>query len=168
VVPLLVATLALSAPAPRFRVEVHKAKRELLVYSDATVVHRYRIGLGTSPVGSKVKAGDHKTPEGSYFVCLKNPESQFHLSLGLSYPNQADADRGLADHLVSKRERDEIVDAVRHHRCPPWNTKLGGEIFIHGRGSASDWTWGCVALDDADVDVLYRELSIGTPVEITP
>ncbi len=58
--------------------------------------------------------------------------------------------------------------AIDNGRCPPWNTRLGGEIFIHGRGSGSDWTLGCVALDDADMKELYDAVSLGTPVIIHP
>jgi murein L,D-transpeptidase YafK len=108
------------------------------------------------------------TPEGSYVVCRKNPRSQFLLSLGLNYPNGPDADRGLAAGLINRRQHRQITEAARTGGCPPWNTALGGEIFIHGRGSATDWTWGCVALDDDDVRELYPRVAVGTPVVIEP
>lgn len=150
------------------RIVVHKARRELLVSSGKDLLKTYRIALGGNPVGPKRKQGDQATPEGSYVVCRKNPQSRFVLSLGLSYPNAADADRGLAAGLVTRAEHRRILESARTGACPPWNTALGGEVFIHGSGSASDWTWGCVALDDDDVRELYSRILVGTPVVIEP
>lgn len=150
------------------RLVVRKARRELLVYSGDQLVRQYRVGLGTNPVPPKARQGDRATPEGRYFVCLKNPRSAFLLSLGLSYPGPADAARGLASGLVTRAQHDRIVASARAGACPPWDTPLGGEIFVHGRGSATDWTWGCVALDDADIRELYLRIPVGTPVVIEP
>ena len=72
-----------------------------------------------------------KTPEGDYRVCLKNPTSRFHLSLGLNYPNAADAQVGLKEKRITRAQRDAIVAASKGRGCPPWDTQLGGEIFIH-------------------------------------
>jgi len=155
---------AIEAP----RLVVHKARRELLVYSGERLLKTYRVGLGLNPGPAKRRSGDHATPEGTYFVCVRNPRSQFLLSLGLSYPNQEDAERGLAAGLVTRREHDRIVASVRARACPPWDTALGGTIFVHGRGSATDWTWGCVALDDPDIRELYPRIPVGTPVVIEP
>lgn len=150
------------------RLVVHKAKRELLVFSGERLLKTYRVGLGLRPVPPKEREGDRATPEGSYVVCIRNPESTFTLSLGLDYPNAADADRGLKAGLITRAQHARIVESVRAGRCPPWNTTLGGEIFIHGSGSATDWTWGCVALDDDDIRELYPRIPVGTPVVIEP
>ena len=150
------------------RIVVRKARRELVLYSGERILKVYRVGLGLKPVPQKVREGDHATPEGRYLVCMKNPRSEFTLSLGLTYPNEADADRGLAAGLVTKEQHRKIVEAARAGTCPPWDTPLGGEIFIHGSGSATDWTWGCVALDDGDVRELYPRIPVGTPVVIEP
>lgn len=158
--------LPASVEAPRL--VVRKARRELLLFSGERVLRTYRVGLGFNPVPPKARQGDGATPEGRYFVCRKNPRSQFLLSLGLSYPNAADADRGLAAGLVDRAQHRRIVDAERRRVCPPRDTRLGGEIFIHGRGSSSDWTWGCVALDDEDVRELYARIPVGTPVLVEP
>ena len=155
-------------PIPAPRLVVRKARRELRVFSGETLLRTYRIGLGSNPVPPKTRQGDRATPEGRYVVCRKNPRSAFLLSLGLSYPNEADADRGLAAGLISRRQHRQIVESARRGGCPPWNTRLGGEIFIHGNGSGSDWTWGCVALDDEDVRELYPRVPVGTPVLIDP
>ena len=150
------------------RIVVHKARRELLLYSGDELVKTYRVGLGLKPVPPKEREGDRATPEGTYSVCMKNPASEFTLSLGLDYPNAADAERGLKAGLVTPAQRARIVEAVRSGSCPPWDTPLGGEIFIHGSGSATDWTWGCVALDDDDIRELYPRIPVGTPVVIEP
>lgn len=159
-------TLPATIPLPS--VVVVKSRRELQLLSQGEVVRTYRIGLGIDPVSPKVRQGDFATPEGIYYVCVKNPQSRFTLSLGLSYPGPDDAERGLAEGLISARERANILAAFEARATPPWNTRLGGEIMIHGRGSQADWTAGCVALDDADIRELYRLIPIGTPVEIRP
>lgn len=90
------------------------------------------------------------------------------LSLGISYPNVRDAERGRSDGRISKEEARAIARAEGSGRCPPWDTALGGEIYIHGRGASADWTWGCIALDDPDMAELYAAVSVGTEVEIVP
>jgi hypothetical protein len=145
-----------------------KSRRTLTVFSDGRPVKTYRIALGTDSVAPKEREGDGRTPEGTFFVCVKNAESRYNLSLGLSYPSEADAQRGVDDRLISKREQRAIVDALRRYRKPPWNTKLGGEIMIHGGGTQRDWTEGCLALSDSDVEELYPRIPLGTEVEIRP
>ncbi len=147
---------------------VLKSKRELRLFSGEALLRTYRIGLGTNPVPPKVRAGDRATPEGTYFVCIKNPKSAYYLSLGLNYPNEDDAERGLRDRLISKAQYAQVRAAARRKAVPPWNTPLGGEIFIHGNGAATDWTWGCVALEDTDMAELFRVIPVGTPVRIVP
>lgn len=154
--------------AADLRIEIVKHRRLLTTYSGRKPLRSYRIGLGFAPVGAKQKQGDGRTPEGRYFICSKNPKSQFRLSLGISYPNAHDAKRGLGKGLVTKSQYSAIVRAAKRKARPPWDTPLGGEIFIHGNGSASDWTLGCIALDDADIDDLYRRTPVGTPVLIRP
>jgi len=150
------------------RLVVSKAARRLELYAGGRVVREYRIGLGRSPAGDKERQGDMRTPEGEFYVCVKNPKSSFYLSLGLSYPNKEDAARGLRDRLITRAVHDRIASAIDRRRRPPWDTALGGEIFIHGGGSTSDWTWGCVALDNPDVKELFDSLPLGTPVVIKP
>jgi murein L,D-transpeptidase YafK len=155
-------------PRAKLQIEVVKSRRTLTLYSHDRILKEYRIGLGSSPIGRKEKQGDRKTPEGMYFICSKNPKSQFHLSLGVSYPNAQDAERGIKQRLITQAQYRAIIRAAKKKTKPPWDTPLGGEIFIHGNGSASDWTWGCIALDDADIEELYRLIPVGTPVVITP
>jgi murein L,D-transpeptidase YafK len=153
---------------PEVRIEVFKSRRQLLVYSGNRIIRNCRIGLGFNPVGPKVQQGDGRTPEGEYYVCSKNPKSSYYLSLGLSYPNDKDAERGLKSGLINKPQYDTIVAAIRSNSRPPWDTELGGEIFIHGNGACSDWTFGCVAVENADMKELFELIPRGTPVTIKP
>lgn len=154
--------------SPPFELEVLKAQRQLRVLSAGSVIAQYPIGLGFQPRGDKVRQGDGATPEGEYRVCIKNPQSRYYLSLGLTYPNARDAARGRAAGLLSPAEEQSILQALERGHCPPWNTPLGGEIFLHGRGSATDWTLGCIALDDPHMKVLFHNIDVGARVTIRP
>jgi len=145
-----------------------KARRQLTVFSDGKAVKRYRVVLGADPVLDKEREGDGRTPEGTFYVCSRNAASKYHRSIGLSYPNAEDAERGLATKLITKREHRAIVEMLRLMRRPPWKTALGGEIMLHGGGTEGDWTQGCLALADEDAEELFRALPLGTPVEILP
>lgn len=158
----------LKLPLERPRILVEKGARRLTLYAGGEAVRVYRVGLGTSPLGDKVRAGDRRTPEGDFYVCVKNERSAFYLSLGISYPDERAAERGLRDGLITRAQYRRIVSAVRRKRTPPWDTALGGEIFIHGRGASSDWTWGCIALEDEDIKELFDAVPAGTPVRIEP
>ena len=155
-------TLPLVAP----RIVISKSRRQLELYADGHVVRTYTVALGLSPVDDKERQGDRRTPEGDFYVCMKNDRSQFYLSLGLSYPNEEDAARGLRDKLITQAQHDRIVRAIRRKTKPPWNTALGGEVMLHGGGTGTDWTWGCVALANADIKELFAAIPLGTPVRI--
>jgi len=158
----------LPSPLRAPKILVRKTQRQLLLFSDNKLVRTYRLGLGLSPVGDKVRAGDRRTPEGDFYVFIKNDKSAFYLSLGLSYPNTAHAERGLRDGLISRAQYEAIMRALRNRKGPPQDTRLGGLIYIHGNGARSDWTWGCVALENEDIRELFNAVSIGTPVSIEP
>ena len=157
-----------SPPIEKPSIVVYKSARKLELYSDKTLVRTYRIGLGFSPVTDKQREGDGATPEGDFYIFVKNNKSAYYLSLGVSYPNPEDAARGLRDGLITKAQHDAIVEAHRKKTAPPQYTKLGGLIYIHGHGARSDWTWGCVALENEDIKELYESISVGTPVTIKP
>ena len=150
------------------RVIIKKKSRELQVFDQDKLVKTYTVALGFAPVGDKAKQGDGRTPEGVYRIAVKNPESRFYLSLGLNYPNNKDARQGLRDKLISQAEHDQIVAANNNKKLPPQNTRLGGEIYIHGGGAAEDWTWGCAALRDEEIKELFDALPLDTPVLIEP
>ena len=156
----------LKLPLVNPKIVVKKGARRLTLYSGGEAVRAYPVALGFSPEGDKVRQGDGRTPEGTFYVCVKNAKSAFYLSLGLSYPNAEAAERGLRDKLITQREYERIVGAIRHRRTPPWDTRLGGEIFIHGSGSTGDWTWGCVALDNENIKELFDAVPMGTTVVI--
>ncbi len=158
--------LALKLPLKNPKIIVSKTRRRLMLYSNGKLVRVYRVGLGTNPVADKVKEGDRRTPEGEFYIFTKNVKSGFYLSLGLSYPNIEDADRGLRDGLINRTQYNRIVKAIRTRVAPPQNTALGGQIYIHGNGSQSDWTWGCVALDDKDIRELFDAVPVKTTVVI--
>jgi murein L,D-transpeptidase YafK len=159
---------ALKLPLKDPRIVVIKSKRLLELYSDGGVVRRYRVGLGLNPVVDKKRRGDHATPEGEFYIFTRNDKSAYFLSLGLSYPNIEDAERGLRERLISQAQHDAIVKAVKRKATPPQHTALGGDIYIHGNGSSRDWTWGCVALENEDIRELFDAVPVGTPVTITP
>ena len=156
--------LPLSSP----RVVVEKGARRLRLYAGGELVRVRRVVLGFEPVADKVRQGDGRTPEGDFQICMKNERSKFYLSLGLTYPNAEDAERGLRDGLITRAEHKSITRALAAGRCPPWNTALGGEVFIHGGGTSGDWTLGCVALENPEIKELFDALPAGTPVHITP
>ena len=155
-------------PVEKPRIVVYKGERKLEFYSDQTLLRTYRIGLGFSPVNDKQREGDGATPEGDFYIFVKNNKSAYYLSLGISYPNAEDAARGLRDGLITKAQHDTIVRAIQRKVAPPQYTNLGGLIYIHGHGAKSDWTLGCVALENADIKELYDAVSVGTPVTIKP
>ncbi len=145
---------------------VHKADRVLAYYRKGKLAAVYPIALGPSPAGHKAREGDGRTPEGEYSICTRNDKSKFHVFLGLSYPETRDADAALRRKVITKAQRDAIAEATRVGQAPPWDTPLGGEVGIHGGGSDMDWTAGCIALENAAMDVLWAELKVGDPVVI--
>ena len=131
------------------RIVVLKEARRMYLLQDREVVRSYRIDLGFAPIGDKKIEGDGKTPEGLYFIDRRNPESLFHLSLGISYPNESD-----------------VLEAKKLGHDP------GGDIFIHGRGkrrapwSRPDWTWGCIAVTNREMEEIFAMVPLGTPFAI--
>ncbi len=150
----------------KIKIVISKSERRLYLFEGERLVKSYPVGLGKRPQGDKVRQGDKRTPDGVFYVCTKNPKSRFHLSLGISYPTIEDAERGLRQGLISKKEYREIVAAIKKGRRPPWNTALGGAICIHGGGSYWDWTDGCIALNNKDIEELFRIIPVGTPIVI--
>ncbi len=156
--------LPLKAP----RLIVMKSQRRLELYADGKLLRTYKIGLGLEPIPDKQRQGDRATPEGDFYVFTRNERSAFYLSLGISYPNIEDAERGLRAGMISRGVHDAIVKAIKRKAKPPQNTALGGDIYIHGNGASSDWTWGCVALENEDMKELFDAVTVGTAVTIRP
>jgi|SRR5436190_5938796 len=150
------------------RIEINKGDRTLKVFNGQALVKTLKVALGFSPVGDKESEGDGKTPEGRFYIFIKNPESTFHLSLGISYPSMDDAERGLAANLISQDEYDSITGSIRDNRMPLQKTSLGGEIYIHGGGADKDWTDGCIALKNNEIEELFSLVPVGAIVDILP
>lgn len=130
------------------RLQVVKSRRRLYLFHNKELLAEYKVHLGNTAEGPKQFRGDGKTPEGAYYVDRRNPRSSFHLSLGISYPNAED-----------------FAFARAQGRDP------GGDIFIHGdrrktdpRGK--DWTAGCIAVKDREIEQIYSMVRIGTPIDI--
>ncbi len=143
-------------------------ERLLELWQGETLIGSFSIGLGWEPEGHKQIEGDGKTPEGEYYVCVRNSNSSFYLSLGVSYPNKEDAPAALADGRIDSNTYERIANAIDNGQCPDWNTALGGAIMIHGCGGSSDWTAGCVAVDNDVMDLLFEYCPIGTKITILP
>jgi murein L,D-transpeptidase YafK len=158
VVAILAAT-GCAGPKPELeavdRVLVEKAARRLSLISNERTLRTYEIALGGNPVGHKVQEGDERTPEGTYVIDARNPDSAFHRSLRISYPNREDEARAAAA-----------------------GVNPGGQIMIHGIRNglgwigplhrAADWTDGCIAVTDSEMDEIWASVELGTPIEIQP
>lgn len=137
------------------RILVLKSERKLMLLSQGKVLREYRVALGFNPVGPKQQEGDGRTPEGLYVIDWRNPHSQFHLSLHVSYPT--------AEETARARKR---------------GMKPGGMIMIHGLGpqaaslasvhTLTDWTNGCIAVNNQEIEEIWRLVPDGTPIEIRP
>ena len=136
-------------------IEVNKSKKQLLVFSNGRLLKTYKASFGEHPIGHKQFEGDEKTPEGMYTINAKNDQSGYHKNLGISYPNSTD-----------------IINAKAIGKSP------GGDIKIHalknGLGFINkfqrwyNWTNGCIALTNSEIDELYRSVRIGTRIKINP
>lgn len=152
---LLCMTTVVWAASPVTLVRVYKNAHRLQLLADGEVVHEFRIALGRNPTGHKVKAGDGRTPEGTYTLDYKKSDSAFHKSIHISYPNAAD------------------IAAARARGVNP-----GSLIMIHGQKNGMgflayftqwfNWTNGCIALSNEDMDTVWALVADGTPIEILP
>jgi murein L,D-transpeptidase YafK len=132
------------------RLVLLKSERKLHLVNGTKALKTYKVGLGGNPIGPKQFEGDQKTPERAYLIDRQNPNSNYHLSIGISYPNQRDV---------------EFAESQ--------GKKPGGDIFIHGRarknkGRGKDWTAGCIAVKDGEMEEIYSMVRVGTPIYIYP
>ncbi len=150
------------------RVVVLKAKRVLHLFDRDCLVRSYPIDLGLSPLGSKRRKDDGRTPEGAFRVVTKNASSEYHRFIGIDYPDPPTVEWGLERGLISPGEASSIRQARAAGRCPDWGTSLGGGIGLHGHREGRDWTGGCIAVSDEAVEELFSVLRIGDSVEVLP
>jgi murein L,D-transpeptidase YafK len=150
--------MAQIAPAPPLRADrvvMLKKERTLQLLSHEKVIKTYKVALGGDPIGPKTRQGDHKTPEGVYVLDFRNAHSQFYKSIHISYPSEPDR------------------AAARKRGVSP-----GGDVFIHGLANGygaigaahrlQDWTDGCIAVTDEEIDEIWRVVPDRTPIEIRP
>jgi len=137
------------------KIEVFKSKRKLILYFEGKKVKQYSVSLGENPIGAKQIEGDLKTPEGEYFINGKNPNSKYYKNLGISYPNSKDKTKAKA---LGK----SAGGAIKIHGLPndkPWLGKLH---------LLRDWTYGCIAVTNKQMEELYRVINVGTKIVIRP
>jgi murein L,D-transpeptidase YafK len=137
------------------RIVVEKSPRRLLIFRDANLLKTYRIALGRSPLGAKEEEGDMKTPEGIYKIDGRNPQSSFHLALHISYPSDEDDKRAAARGVSAGS--DIMIHGIRN-----------GHGWIGAFHRWKDWTAGCIAVTDEEMDELWRITPDGTTIEIHP
>jgi murein L,D-transpeptidase YafK len=146
---------AAAAPVQADKIVILKSAHSMTLLKGSKVLKTYKVALGSVPVGPKQVEGDHKTPEGTYLIDAKNAHSQFHLSLHISYPSAAD-----------------------QQRARSMGARPGGAIMIHGLAKPfaylgplhrqTDWTDGCVAVTNAEIEEIWKLVPVGTRVEIRP
>jgi murein L,D-transpeptidase YafK len=154
---------------------VRKSERLLLARCEGGPAIAMRVALGRQPLGPKLVQGDQRTPEGSYSVSGPAERSRFHRFIPIDYPSRRDADAALAYGSIGRAEHARIVAHRPYDRPPPQDTSLGGELGLHGEGerwrgesAVLDWTFGCVAVRDHEIDFLAERVALGTPVTILP
>ena len=160
----------------RYELEIIKSERTLRVLHGDTVAKAYRIAAGRGGSGDKQRVGDRKTPVGTYRIVELRTSRKFDQFFQLNYPNVKDAFYGLKNENINRAEFDQILNALKRGNAPPQNTELGGAIGIHGLGrvtneklrihDAVNWTEGCIALTNEQLQDLRKYVAIGTVVVI--
>ena len=140
---------------PADKVLIEKKERRLTLLSKGEVIKSYKIALGGNPVGPKERQGDNKTPEGTYFIDSRNRNSDYHLSLHISYPNEKDKMR--AKELGVSPGGDIMIHGIKN-----------GLAWVGASHAGIDWTKGCIAVTDQEMEEIYKLVPNGTIVEIRP
>lgn len=161
-----------------YRIIITKSSRKLEVMQGDRVIRKFTISYGKGHGATKREIGDNNTPTGRYRIVKFKPDSKFFFFMQLDYPNLLDAWYGYKDNIISSTDFRNIAAAFKDHRIPPQNTRLGGYIGIHGLGEVStdilkihrtnNWTDGCIALKNEEINELRRYVSIGTTIIIRP
>lgn len=137
------------------KVVVQKSARKLQLYAQGKLVKSYDIALGRNPVGHKQREGDSKTPEGTYYITHHNHHSAYHLSLGISYPNKEDKEN-------AKKLGVSAGGNIMIHGLPNYAPFLGSLHLL------KDWTQGCIAVTNREIEEIYAAVKDGTTIEILP
>ncbi len=164
------------AEAGEYQLLISKQNNELIVERAGVVIKKYRIASGKGGRGAKRQSGDGKTPIGAYRIVNFKESDRFHYFMHLDYPNLIDAWHGYKDKIINAAEFKQIAAAYRQRQAPPQDTGLGGFIGIHGLGQTDEeklaihrgfnWTEGCIALTNEEVNELRQFIKIGTTVII--
>jgi murein L,D-transpeptidase YafK len=168
-----------SAAAPEclqiIRIEVGKRERILRAYCKRGAVVTMTVAIGRDEVGPKLRSGDDRTPEGKYRISGLPRQGRFHLFIPIDYPSEEDAVAARAEGRISEADYHRIIDAHGAGVPPPYDTALGGDLGFHGEGERwegdsehLDWTYGCVALSDDEIDFLASRTETGVTVWIYP
>jgi murein L,D-transpeptidase YafK len=156
---------------------IWKSHYTVTLYKGQTPVKTYAAVFGRGYAeGDKERSGDKRTPEGVFYICSKNNSARFYKFLGLSYPSLRHAGQGLRKGLITETDYAAIAQALQERRQPNWETRLGGAVGIHGRmiedpvghAARQNWTDGCIALPNADMDELFSLAVVGMQVRIAP
>lgn len=141
---------------------------------DTTLAQFDNVAFGVAGVGLKKRQGDGVTPQGSFKIYEIRPSSRFHIFAALNYPTAPYVELGHKNHLIPHYEFHQLLDRINRGLVPPQTTRLGGNIGIHGVGRgdlethrAVNWTDGCIAVENEQMERLITMVSRGTPVEIT-
>ncbi len=171
----IVSTMS-SAYANEYQLLISKKNNELVVERSGQVVKKYHIASGKGGKGTKRLRGDSKTPLGMYRVASFKESSRFHFFIQLDYPNLIDAWYGYKNKVIDANNFKRIASAYKKREAPPQDTELGGFIGIHGLGITNDeklnihesfnWTQGCIALTNEEINDLKKFVTIGTAVII--
>ncbi len=176
--PASVLYAKLASISGELRIVIQKSRYVLTIYKGMTPVKSYWAVFGKGyRGGDKLRRGDKRTPEGEFYICSLNHSERFYKFMGISYPGVRHAEYGFQNSMITASEYNDIINAIQERRQPPWDTRLGGAVGIHGRMLANavrpvphmvNWTDGCIALNNEDVDELYSVVGLGTPVHILP
>ncbi len=155
---------------------ISKSSQKLKIMDGEKMVRQFRITYGKGGKGAKRILGDSKTPLGSYKIVNFKRDSKFHYFMQLDYPNLLDAWYGYKNKVITANEFKNITTTIKNDGVPPQNTKLGGYIGIHGLGETTEqklaihseinWTQGCIAMTNEEINDLKKYVAIGTRVII--
>lgn len=155
---ILLSSCFLFAQKPRVgadRVVVYKGERKLVLLSRGQEIRSYKVALGGEPVGPKTRSGDHRTPEGVYILDSRNPNSHYYKAFHISYPSPKDV-------ATAKKQGVSPGGDVMVHGLPKTYAWVGKAHSLH------DWTDGCIAVTNEEMDELWKLVPVGTPIEIKP
>lgn len=172
---ILISTVT-QVQASEYQILISKKNHELILEKDGQIIKKYHVSTGKGGKGTKHQRGDSKTPLGVYRILGFKESSRFHYFIQLDYPNLIDAWYGYKNQVIDSEDFKRIATAYKKRKAPPQDTELGGFIGIHGLGETNEkkltiqqelnWTEGCIAMTNEEINELKKFVDIGTPVII--